>query len=201
MITPTIFIIMIIIPTIIMIIPTILIITIKAAPVINAKLAGVAERQEAKSGGICFHQLGWFLSMILFSFVGKHKINPLFSEQDRDTRERHAKKYQPHHEDCSKTVSGRKYSKNIHKLLFTIGRWYSHITHFDYIIVLMPTAVLNDWKIWILRELELERNWNGLMSFWYNCWVMEWSGWMNGWIVSIGYPLDCYEKKQEHLWC
>ena len=65
-----------------MIIPTIFIITImitiKAAPVINAKLAGVAERQEAKSGGICFHQLGWFLSMILFSFVGKHKINPLF---------------------------------------------------------------------------------------------------------------------------
>ena len=152
MITPTIFIIMIIIPTIIMIIPTILIITIKAAPVINAKLAGVAERQEAKSGGICFHQLGWFLSMILFSFVGKHKINPLFSEQNRDTRERHAKKYQPHHEDCSKTVSGRKYSKNIHKLLFIIGRWYSHITHFDYIIVLMSTAVLNHWKISILRE-------------------------------------------------
>ena len=64
MITPTIFIIMIIIPTIIMIIPTIFIITImitiKAAPVINAKLAGVAERQEAKSGGICYHQLGWF---------------------------------------------------------------------------------------------------------------------------------------------
>ena len=149
MITPTIFIIMIIIPTIFII--TIMI-TIKAAPVINAKLAGVAERQEAKSGGICFHQLGWFLSMILFSFVGKHKINPLFSEQDRDTRERHAKKYQPHHEDCSKTVSGRKYSKNIHKLLFTIGRWYSHITHFDYIIILMPTAVLNNGKMWMLRE-------------------------------------------------
>ena len=105
-----------------MIIPTIFIITIKAAPVINAKLAGVAERQEAKSGGICFHQLGWFLSMILYPFVGKHKINPLFLGQDRDTRESHAKKYQPHDEDCSKAVSVRKYSKNIHKLFFIIGR-------------------------------------------------------------------------------
>ena len=85
MITPTIVIIMIIIPTIIMIIPTILIITImitiKAAPVINAKLAGVAERQEAKSGGSCLHQLGWFLSMILFSFVGKHKLTLFFQSK------------------------------------------------------------------------------------------------------------------------
>ena len=71
------------IPTIIMIIPTIFIITIKAAPVINAKLAGVAERQEAKSGGICFHQLGWF-SLIFSSplvantSAGEYKIEPLF---------------------------------------------------------------------------------------------------------------------------